>query len=49
MTHHPPTVYAADMGALTLMLVSWWGLLPSIAAALAVVWYAIQIYDRFKS
>ena len=49
MTSHlpPSTIYTADMGALTLLISSWAGWLPAIAAGLAAVWYAIQIWDRF--
>ncbi len=48
MTHHlpPTTIYAADMGALTLLLSSWMGYLPIVSAVLAGLWYAIMIYDR---
>jgi hypothetical protein len=49
MTHHMPpmTVHAADMGALALMLTSWAGALPAIAAGIAAIWYLVQLYDRF--
>jgi len=38
-------IHAADMGALVAMLGSFWGLLPGIAALLAAIWYAVQIWE----
>ena len=36
------------MGSIILILGSYAGVLPFIAAALAAIWYLIQIYDRFR-
>lgn len=47
MTHHPTTIYTADIGALTFVLTSSLGYLPAAAAGLAALWYLVQIYDRF--
>lgn len=44
MSEHPK-LYVADMGALAAMLGSVWGLLPGIAAFLAAIWYAVQIWE----
>lgn len=38
---------AMDIGALTLMLGSFAGYLPPIAAALGIIWYCVLLYDRF--
>lgn len=38
-------IYAADMGALAAMLGSVFGFLPGIAALLAAIWYAVQIWE----
>lgn len=49
MTHHlpPSTVYSADIGSLALILGTYAGALPALAAALAALWYLVQLYDRF--
>lgn len=36
-----------DVGALALMLGSFAGYLPPIAAALGIIWYCVLLYDRF--
>ena len=48
MTHPNTTHHAAfDIGAIALTLGSFTGALPYIAAALAVIWYCVLLYDRF--
>lgn len=41
-THH-----AFDIGALALTVGTFAGVLPYIAAILAIVWYCVLLYDRF--
>lgn len=46
MSHKlPHVIYAADLGALAMLLGSFAGVLPAIAGFLAAIWYAIQIWE----
>jgi hypothetical protein len=42
----PPNHTPLDVGSIVVIVLSALGYMPGIAAALAVVWYAILIYDR---
>lgn len=45
----PPNHTPFDVGSIVLIVLAALGYMPGIAAALAVVWYAILIYDRFMN
>lgn len=42
----PPNHAAMDIGSITLIILSAIGIMPGVAALLAVIWYTILIYDR---
>lgn len=42
-SHHA----AMDIGTIVLIIGSFAGLLPPVAAALAALWYCVLLYDRF--
>jgi hypothetical protein len=37
-----------DLTACGTIVTSYLGFLPPIAAGFAIIWYAVQLYDRFK-
>lgn len=45
--HPDPQHTAFDIGAIILIVGSFVGYLPYIAAGLAGVWYCVLLYDRF--
>jgi hypothetical protein len=45
----PPNHTPLDVGSIVVIVLSALGYMPGVAAALAVVWYAILIYDRIMN
>jgi len=37
-----------DVAACGTIVTTYFGFLPPVAAGFAIVWYAVQLYDRFK-
>ena len=44
---HDTTHTAMDLGTIVVILGSFVGYLPPIAAGLAAMWYCVLLYDRF--
>jgi len=44
---HDTTHAAMDLGTIIVILGSFVGYLPPIAAGLAAMWYCVLLYDRF--
>jgi hypothetical protein len=47
MTPHHLQIAAIDIGTVALIIGSFAGYLPPLAAGLAALWYCVLIYDRF--